>query len=70
MAERVSGEGLAEWTPWIPPGDPRRMDGATVIEDDLYVAKCPQVNTAISLHLVHFYKTDSPPEAPVEPGDP
>jgi hypothetical protein len=34
MAEGTSSEGLAEWTPWIPPGDPRRVDGATTIEDE------------------------------------
>ena len=33
MAEGTSDEGRVEWTPWIPPGDPRRMDSATVIED-------------------------------------
>jgi len=33
MTEGTSGERRAEWTPWIPPGDPRRVDNATVIED-------------------------------------
>lgn len=34
MAERTSGESLAEWTPWLPPGDPRQMDSATLLEDE------------------------------------
>jgi hypothetical protein len=34
MTEGTSGESQAEWMPWIPPGDPRRMDSATVIEDE------------------------------------
>ncbi|MBN1139904.1 MAG: hypothetical protein JXM73_25255 [Anaerolineae bacterium] len=34
MAEGTSGESQAEWIPWIPPGDPRRIDSATVIEDE------------------------------------
>ena len=34
MAERTSGETRTAWTPWIPPGDPRRVNGATVVEDE------------------------------------
>jgi hypothetical protein len=34
MTEGTSGESQAGWTPWIPPGDPRRMNSATVIEDE------------------------------------
>jgi hypothetical protein len=34
MTEGASGESQAEWTTWIPPGDPRRMDSATLIEDE------------------------------------
>lgn len=34
MAEEMVDESQAEWTPWIPPGDPRRMDCATAIEDE------------------------------------
>ena len=34
MAEGTLGRAQAEWTPWIPPGDPRRVDNATVIEDE------------------------------------
>jgi hypothetical protein len=35
-----------EWTPWIPPYDPRQLDGATVIEDEhrrlIEMADCGQ----------------------------
>jgi hypothetical protein len=34
MAEATPGKSQAKWTPWTPSGDPRRMDSATVIEDE------------------------------------
>jgi hypothetical protein len=34
MAEPTSIENRGKWAQWTPPGDPRRMDGATMIEDE------------------------------------
>jgi hypothetical protein len=34
LAEETSVENQAGWTQWIPPGDPRRMEDSTLIEDE------------------------------------